>query len=231
MAAAWVLTLLAFAGIACGLFLDRFLRLSDRLSAAGGGLLFGIAIFWVVPEIAEGAGWLVGILLVVAACGGVAGLDRLLLHTGHSPRHGVVGPLLAATAVHSFLDGWSVRALAIQPVANIAAPLGLGLHKIPEGLALGWIVRRSIASKWKAAGAAGAVELMTLAGAFVEPRAYRSGTAAFGGWWSAVVLAIIAGSFLFLGLHALLPARKRADVVAAFIATLGLVGGLALIRS
>jgi zinc transporter ZupT len=230
MAAAWALTVLAFAGIACGLFLDRFLAVSDRLSAAGGGLLFGIAIFWVLPEIAEGAGWVAAILLAITACGGVAGFDRLLTHTGHSPRHGVLGPLLAATAVHSFLDGWSVRALVTQPVANVAALLGLGLHKIPEGLALGWIVRRSISGKWKAAGAAGSVELLTLAGAFIEPRAYRSGTAAVGRWWSAVVLAIIAGSFLFLGLHALLPARKRAGVIAAFLATLGLVGGLALVR-
>jgi zinc transporter ZupT len=231
MAAAWALTLLAFAGIACGLSLDRLLALSDRLSAAGGGLLFGVAAFWVIPEIAAGAGWPAAILLAIAACAAIAGLDRILIHTGHSPRHGVIGPLLAATAVHSFLDGWSVRALAIQPVANVAAPLGLGLHKIPEGLALGWIVRRSFATRWKAAAAACGVEFLTLAGAFIEPRAYRSGTVAFGGWWGLAVLAIIAGSFLFLGVHALLPARKRAGVVPVFLASLVLVGGLALMRS
>jgi len=230
MAVAWVLTLLAFAGIAAGLFLDHFLTLSDHLSAVGGGVLFGIAVFWVIPEIAERSGWLAAVLLAVAACGGLAGLDRLLVHTGHSPRHGVVGPLLAATAVHSFLDGWSVRAFAVQPVADVAVPLGLALHKIPEGLALGWIVRRSFSSRWKAAGAAAGVELLTAAGAFIEPRANQSGAAAFGTWWSAVVLAIIAGSFLFLAVHALVAARKRAGVVAVFVATLAAVGGLALVK-
>jgi zinc transporter ZupT len=230
MAVAWALTLLAFAGIAGGFFLDHFLGLSDHLAAIGGGLLFGIALFWVLPEIAEGAGWLAAFLLAVAACGVLAGIDRLLTHTGHSPRHGVVGPLLAATAVHSFLDGWSVRAFTVQPLANVAVPLGLAFHKIPEGLALGWIVRRSIAGTWKAVAAAAGAELLTVAGAFVEPRAYESGTAAFGGWWSAGVLSIIAGSFLFLGIHALAPGRKRASVVAVFLGTLAVVGGLAMVR-
>lgn len=230
MAVAWVLTLLAFAGIAAGLFLDHFLTVSDHLSAVGGGVLFGIALFGVIPEIAKSSGWLAAFVLAIAACGGLAGLDRLLIHTGHSPRHGVVGPLLAATAVHSFLDGWSVRAFAVQPVADVAVPLGLALHKIPEGLALGWIVRRSFSSRWKAAGAAASVELLTAAGAFIEPRANQSGAAAFGAWWSAVVLAIIAGSFLFLAVHALVAARKRAGVVAVFVATLAAVGGLALIK-
>ncbi|HEX3684699.1 MAG TPA: hypothetical protein VHU83_19330 [Bryobacteraceae bacterium] len=230
MAVAWALTLLAFAGIVAGLFLEHILTLSDHLSAVGGGVLFGISLFWVIPEIADSSGWVAAIVLAVAAGVCLAGLDRLLIHTGHSPRHGVLAPLLAATALHSFLDGWSVRALAIHPVADVAVPVGLALHKIPEGLALGWIVRRSISSKWKAAGAAAGVELLTAAGAFVEPRANQSGAAAFGAWWSAVVLAIIAGSFLFLAFHALAAARKRAGVVAVFLATLAAVGGLALVK-
>lgn len=230
MAVAWALTLLAFAGIAAGLFLEHFVAVSDHLSAVGGGLLFGIALFWVLPEIAESSGWMAATAFTLAACCALAGLDRLLIHTGHSPRRGVVGPLLGATAIHSFLDGWSLRALAIQPVANVAVPLGLGLHKIPEGLALGWILRRSFPSKWRAAAVAATVELLTVVGAFVEPRANHSAAAAFGAWWSAVVLAIIAGSFLFLGVHALLPARKRISLVAVFLGTLIVVGGIALVR-
>jgi zinc and cadmium transporter len=230
MAVAWALTLLAFAGIGAGLFLNHFVTLSDHLSAIGGGVLFGIALFWILPEIAESSGWVAAAVGAIAACGALAGLDRLLIHSGHSPRHGVVGPLLLATAVHSFLDGWSVRAFAIQPVANVAVPLGLALHKVPEGLALGWIVRRSFASTWRAAATAAGVELLTAAGAFIEPRANQSGAAAFGAWWSALVLAIIAGSFLFLGVHALAPARKRAGVVAVFVATLTVIGGIAFLR-
>lgn len=231
MAVAWALTLLAFGGIAAGLFLGISGKLSDHLAAAGGGLLFGISLFRVIPEIAEISGWIAGIALSAIACCALVGLDRLLIHTGHSPRHGVIGPVLAAAAVHSFLDGWSVRALAIQPVADIAVPLGLGLHKIPEGLALGWVARRSISTTARAGIAATAVEAMTLVGAFVEPRANQSGVAAFGAWWSAVVLAIVAGGFLFLGVHALFPARRRSGVVSVFIMTVALAGAIALLRA
>lgn len=230
MVAAWALTLLACAGIVAGLFLGQSVKLSHHLAAAAGGLLFGISLFLVIPEIAESSGWLAAIVLAVAACCALVALDRFLIHTGHSPRHGVIGPLLAATVVHSFLDGWSVRALSLQPLADIAVPLGLALHKIPEGLALGWIVRRSFSSIWTAGAVGGLVEAATLAGAAIEPRANQSGVAAFGPGWSAVVLAIVAGGFLFLGLHALVPARNRPGVVPVFIATLATVGGIALVR-
>jgi zinc transporter ZupT len=230
MAAAWVLTLLALAGIAAGLFIGQAATLSDHLAAVAGGLLFGISLFWVIPEIAETSGWTLALLLALAACGMLFALDRWLIHIGHSPRQGVIGPLLAATAIHSFLDGWSVRAFSVQPVADIAVPLGLALHKIPEGLALGWIARRSFSRLVSAASAAALVEAVTLLGAFIQPRANQSGVAVFGAWWNAGVLAVIAGGFLFLGLHALLPARTRTGVVAVFLTTLVVVGAMALVR-
>lgn len=199
-------------------------RLSSYLGAAGGGLLFGIALFWLIPEIAQTSGWAVACALTGIVCVVALLLDRLLAHTGHSPQQGVIGPLLAAAAVHSFLDGWSVRALSGHPLAHIAVPAGLAMHKVPEGLALGWITRKSLGSTSKAISASAAVEAMTLLGAFVEPRANRSGVAEFGPWWTTVVLAIIAGGFLFLGLHALWPGWRRPSVVLLFLASLALVG-------
>lgn len=224
MAVAWLLTLLALAGVVAGVRLGQARTLSSHIAAAGGGLLFGIAFFWVIPEIAELSGWTMAYLLPVLAGCGLITADWLLMHSGHSPRRGVVGPLLAATAVHSFLDGWSVRALSGQPLTNVAVTLGLALHKIPEGLALGWIARRASSSTWRAASAAGAVELLTLGGALIEPRANRSGTVAFGAWWTVGVLAVISGSFLFLGFHALWPSWRRPGVIAVFLTSLLLVG-------
>lgn len=98
------------------------------------------------------------------------------------------------------------------------------MHKISEGLALGWITHKSLGSASKAMTASAAVEAVTVIGAFVEPRANQSGIAEFGAWWTAMVLAIIAGGFLFLGLHALWPGWKRPGVLVVFLATLGLVG-------
>jgi hypothetical protein len=224
MALAWVLTVLALAGVAVGVSLGQVRTLSTHIAAAGGGLLFGIALFWVIPEIAEVSGWTAAYLLPVLAGCGLITADWLLMHTKHSPRQGVIGPLLAATAVHSFLDGWSVRALSGQPLTNVAVTLGLALHKVPEGLALGWIARRASSSTRRAGLAAGAVELLTLAGAFIEPRANESGALKFGAWWTAGVLTVISGSFLFLGFHALWPSWRRPGVVVVFVTCLLLVG-------
>ena len=224
MGMAWLLTLLALAGVIAGVRLGQARTLSSHIAAAGGGLLFGIALFWVIPEIAEISGWTAAYLLPVLAGGALLAADRLLIHGRHSPRQGVVGPLLAATAVHSFLDGWSVRALSGPAMTSMAVTLGLALHKVPEGLALGWIARRVSSSVWRAALAAGAVELLTLAGAFVEPWANESGSVTFGSWWTTGMLTVISGSFLFLGFHALWPSWRRPGVLVVFLASLVLIG-------
>jgi zinc and cadmium transporter len=225
MAVAWLLTLLALGGVMAGLFLGQSRALSSQLAAAGGGLLFGIAVFWLIPEIAETSGWTGAFALALASGTGLAALDMFLVHTGYSPRHGVVGPLLLAVGVHSFLDGWSLRAVSAEPVAAVAVPLGLALHKVPEGIALGWITRQSLSSVGKAAAASIGVELLTVVGASIEHRADTSGAASFGPWWTAGVLAIIAGSFLFLGLHAVLPARRNTGIIIIFFVTLLAIGG------
>src|ERR1700719_1216084 len=121
MTAACLLTLLALGGVAAGVYMGQWHRGPSHLAAGGGALLFGIALFLVIPEIARSLGWALAFSLALAVCGGLTLVDRLLCHT-------VIGPLLAAAALHSFLDGWSVRALSIQAFASIAVPLGLALH-------------------------------------------------------------------------------------------------------
>jgi zinc transporter ZupT len=100
----------------------------------------------------------------------------------------------------------------------------LALHKVPEGIALGWVTRRSVRNASQALILCAPVEGLTVIGAAVQPVANETGSAAFGGWWTVAVLAIIAGSFLFLGLHAVLPNWKKAGVVTTFLGTLLLVG-------
>ncbi len=226
MGAAWLLTLLALGGVIAGVLLGQPRRFSSYLAAAGGGLLLGITLFWLMPEIAATTGWAWAFGLAFGAGGVMALFDRFLNHGDHALRSGLAGPLLAAAAIHSFLDGWSVRVLAGQPVAALVVPLGLALHKVPEGLALGWITR-NVMSMRRAIAVSGAVEAVTLAGALVEPRANQTGAAEFGTWWTAIVLAVISGSFLFLAFHAVAPARRKAGVIPLFIATLLVVAAAA----
>jgi zinc transporter ZupT len=229
MIAAWALTLFALGGVSFGVFLGRSRELSPPLAAAGGGLLSGIAMFWLVPEAAEEPGWPIAFLVILLGFLALWSIDRFLDHLGHSPLDTFAGPLLAAGAIHSFVDGWSVRILSIDPLASIAVPIGLALHKIPEGVALGLVARRSISSPWKAFAASASVECLTLVGAFIEPRADRAGVARFGALWISFILAAVAGSFLFLGVHTVLPYREKRGVVISFLTTFFIAGGAAVI--
>jgi zinc transporter ZupT len=237
MLAAWLLTAAALAGIVLGM-LGRPPNAGSLLTAAAGGLLVGICLFWVFPEIAASVGWIAAIPLVLAVFGLLLILDNTLLHHGHDlPLHShgasrsLLIPLLIATAIHSFLDGWSVRALSASVLDRIAVGIGLGLHKIPEGIAVGWVVRRGLGRNAPAFGAAAAAELATLIGAWVEPRAAASGYTLFGPWANALVLAVVAGMFLFLGMHAIADERKNIRALGVFLATFVAVGALSLTGS
>lgn len=230
MAIAFVLTFLAFCGIAGGVFLGQSRTPSAHLAAAGGGLLSGISLFWLLPEIAAESGWIAAVLLVGFGCAVLWVLEHSLNHGGHQHHDGIAGPLLAATAVHSFLDGWSIQVFSAGTLARVAVPLGLALHKVPEGLALGLLIRKSISSPWKAFTAACSVEALTLAGAWIEPEANRSGIALLGIWWTEIVLGIVAGTFLYLGFHATVPARAKQGVVPIFLLTVCLVAIAALLH-
>jgi zinc transporter ZupT len=229
MALAGLLTLLAIAGAWVGIFLGNGSeRFSHQLAAAGGGLLVGISLFWLVPEIGETAGRPVGVFIAISIALVLTVLDRALAHGG--PQR-VVWPLLLATAIHSLLDGWSVR-LLVAPALTIAVTAGLALHKIPEGAAVGWLTRRSLNRPKTAFLLSAAVESFTLLGALAEPRLTVLGSARFGfAHWTAAILSLIAGGFLFLGAHALLPAWKRRHVPAIFLLTCLLVGCLSFFRS
>jgi zinc transporter ZupT len=203
MAFAALLTALAVVGVAGGVWLHR--GASTYLTASGGVILFLIASVWIVPEIAATWGWSRALICVGLVAGLFAFADALLLRLGHSPRRGVVAPLIAATAIHSLLDGWSIRTLGSHPLPIGIASIGLGLHKIPEGFALGWVLRKSLHSHIRAFALGVFAELFTLLGAALQPTADRSGLAWFGAAWTSAVLCVIAGAFVFLGLHTVLP--------------------------
>jgi zinc transporter ZupT len=231
MGVALVLTLLAIGGVVLGVSLGQARIFSDHIAAVGGGLLAAISLFWLTPEIVSESGWFAAFAMTAIACFAIAIADRVLVHADVSSRQLTIGPMLLATATHSFLDGWSVRALGTLHIAGFAAPLGLALHKIPEGVAVGWIARRRLQDYWRAAAVASAVEVFTLIGAYAEPRASQSGIAVFGTWWTSAVIAVISGSFLFLGIHAVLPNRRRIGVLLAFAVTFMVVATAAIFKT
>jgi len=232
-------TLVAIASAAAGVALLGHGGHTRMLIPLSGGLLIGVAAFGLIPELVLDIGWVPGLVLVAFGYAMLKALDRFAFsvcpscaHDHHhhencaEPLHGFAGPLLAATTIHAFIDGWglvAVEAGTHTPGAGTAFAMALLLHKIPEGLALGTILRASVDRAWTAFALCAAVELSTVAGG------------AAGLWltpanWVSYPLAIAGGTFLFLGVHAVHSDWKRRGARPAFIPALAGAAGAALLQ-
>jgi zinc and cadmium transporter len=202
---------LAIAGALIGTRLAEVPKLSRKVLAASGALLIAISLFWVLPEVAAHYGWLAALLWVAAGFAFLWIVDRFVYpicpacshthdHEGcATPLHGFAPPLLIAIGLHSFLDGWALAASQEgSEFVRLVFLLGIALHKLPEGLALGAIVRASMASHWKSLLACIAAEAMTIVGGV----AAFGVAASIGASWVGILLAAAAGTFIYLGYHA-----------------------------
>ena len=206
-------TATAFAGILVGVFISasrRHVRIAIPLSA---GLLLGVAVFGLLPELAQDLSWALSLVFFAAGFLVLTLLDRVGIsicpdcshdhdHRGCvAPLHGFAVPLLIAAGAHSLFDGWAIAASGFNSAATvkIALPLALVLHKLPEGLSLGAILNHSLRSRRGAVGLAILAETLTLGGGAISlVLAPRLGSA-----WTSYPLALAGGFFLFLGYHAL----------------------------
>jgi zinc transporter ZupT len=197
----------------------------------GGGLLLGVAIFGLLPELAGDIGWAAGLPLFAAGYLMLFTLDRYGYpvcpscshdhdhgHCEAPPLHGFVGPLVAATALHAFLDGWGLASASNSAAAGLrlSIPLAVLIHKIPEGLALGSILRASTSSRAAAFGGCVIAEGATLAGG----AAALAAAPRLGDQWIGYPLAVAGGCFIFLGFHAIHGEWKRRGAGPAFVPAL-----------
>ena len=227
----------AVAGIVAGAELSSVRALSRRLVPFSGGVLLGIAVFWVMPEMSEFLGWPGVVLWVTAGFAGLWVIDHYVYpvcpacsHTHDHDHcatrlHGFAAPMLIASGLHSFLDGWLLPA-AQQSALGPAFVWGIALHKIPEGLALGVIVRAAMSSRSKAILGCAAAEALTVVGAGLEIAVAQS----IGPAWIHALLALAAGSFLYLGYHAIHGEVRRRGMIPAFMPALTGVAGSSVIR-
>ena len=184
-------------------------RRAHILVPLSGGLLAAVAIFALIPETAEEIGWAIALLAAAAGYALLEAFDRMGLPVcplcSHS--HGFSGPLVAATAIHAFVDGWGMMAIGSSSRHDVSRAIlaALLLHKIPEGLALGTILRMSTGSAGRAVAFAILAELPTIIGGVV------------GVWgaearWIGYPLALAGGAYLFLGTHAIRAWMKPSHV-------------------
>jgi zinc transporter ZupT len=197
-----LITLLAIGGAVAGIAVSSTPSI-HRLVPFSAGLLVGMGLLLLIPEaLARSPFWEVCLL---AALGWVTfwGIEALL----HSVRPDVhkdgtmsLFPVLLALAVHNALDGWNISvALRVAGVGAQASLLtSMAIHKLAGGLAEGAILRSSTLSRRQAIATGVAVEAMTLLGAALE----QILQAPLGETWTPRLLALTAGTFLYLGFHA-----------------------------
>jgi zinc transporter ZupT len=204
----------------------------------GGGILMGVALFWLLPEMAEVLGWPAAAAWTAAGAAALWLLDRYVYpvcpacapahdHSHCETRlHGFALPLLVAAGLHSALDGWTVMAGQSHPGLGPALIFGIAAHKAPEGLALGVIARASLATRVTALSWCVAAQAATLLGAGLE--------LAFAPYLGMTVLhallALAGGSFLYLGGHAVHGELRRSGAGPVFVPALTGVAGSSVLR-
>jgi zinc and cadmium transporter len=201
------ITGIAILSAAAGVWLTSIHSISRRMVPFSGGVLVGVALFWVLPETAEALQWPAAIAWTLAGSGLLWAIDRFVYpvcpacshdheHDHCETRlHGFAPPLLIASALHSALDGWGAASTSF----GTALALGIAVHKIPEGVALGVIARASLKSKMAALMWCAVAQSATLVGGALEAAV----APALGSHNLHAILAIAGGSFLYLGGHAI----------------------------
>ena len=232
-------TAVGVCGAVIGIWLTEARARARVIVPLTAGMLLGVALFGLLPELLEEAGWAVCLALFAVGYAALAIPARFGYsvcpscshdhdHIACSTElHGFATPLLAGAALHSFFDGWSVAAaqLAVPAGLRFAAPLAIALHKAPEGIALGGILCASMKSRGRALTFATLAEVTTIAGG------------AFGLWlapqlgakWIVYPLGVTAGWLCYLGYHAAHEEWKRRGAVRAFTAAAAGMAGAALI--
>jgi zinc transporter ZupT len=234
----FVITGIAFLSVMAGVWLTSLHAWSRRLVPFSGGVLMGVTIFWVLPELADFLSWFKASAWIAAGFVVLWVLDRFIHPVcpacSHShdhehcsaDLHGFAPPLLIAAAIHSALDGWSVSAANGSAHLGIPFVLAIAIHKIPEGLALGVIAKAAMASRGAALGWCLLAESATLAGAALEltlapylgPQALNA------------LLAIAGGTFLYLGGHAVHGEFRRRGVAPGFLPALAGIASPSVFR-
>jgi zinc transporter ZupT len=197
-------------GAAAGVWLATVPEITRRMVPVCGAILLLLSLFWVMPELAESLGWRTGPALLFAGFLLLWIVDRYVHpvcpscahnhdHDSCSTRlHGFATPLLAAALIHSLFDGWTLAAGTEMMPSGSALALGVVIHKIPESLAFGVILRAALRSPRTSLIWAVAVQAAMLPGALLAVTL----APVIGSQWMTVLLALGGGTFLYLGFHA-----------------------------
>jgi zinc transporter ZupT len=227
-------------GAALGIRLTNLRHSSSIVVPFSAGVLLGVAFFGLLPELANELSWLMSLALFAAGYGLLLVINQYVYPVcpscshDHDHRscltelHGFAGPLIAAAAMHSFLDGWSIATVqSAAPLGiRVGVPLAIALHKVPEGIALGGMLRASMQSRTAAFIGCALAEGVTLLGGVlgitIAPH--------LGSEWISYPLGLAAGWLAYLGSHAVHEAWKRCGPKPSFASALTGMAGAAVLQ-
>ncbi len=227
-------------GVLVGVWLTGAHRRARVVVPFSAGVLLGVVLLGLVPDLAAEFGWASTLPLFAAGYVALLLVNRYVYpvcptcshdhdHNACAAElHGFAWPLIAASALHSFLDGWSVAATesAGSAAVRVAVPLAVALHKIPEGIALGGILRAAVKSRGRALAWGMGAEAVTVAGGaaalWLAPQ--------LGARWTVYPVGITAGWLCYLGYHAVHEEWKRRGAAPAFLSAASGIAGAVLIE-
>jgi zinc transporter ZupT len=232
---------MAVLGVLLGIQLTAVPELSRRLLPFSGGILLGMAAFWIVPEIAVRTGWMAALAGMAVGFGLLWVIDRYIhaICPSCSPEHdhedcanrlhGFAVPLLIASGVHSFFDGWGLVVAQTHGFEDLrtAFLVGISIHKLPEAMAMGVLMMAAVGKRVNAALGAIAAQSMLLVGGGVAW--FVAGH--IGLSFSAILLAVAAGIFGYLGYHAIEGEYRRRGMATTVVAAVSGAAGAALVKS
>jgi zinc transporter ZupT len=242
--------LLAFALAVGGGTLGAVLGTSHKrlcaLISLGAGTLMGVTFFAILPEtytdlhlwqllLSLGSGyvvfWLISkyIFHVCPACA-ASHFDEATTHRFSE----IASAMMLALAIHCTVDGLAMSAgsetsgnSSTGRIVVFSIILAVCVHKIPEGLALGALLRGAgLDTKgiiWRVL----AVESTTLLGGMLGLLFFPTASS----FWIAIMLAHAGGGFIFLGTHAIIGEilkHHKALVLGCFGGGMALIGAFVL---
>ena len=230
-----VLFVIDVAGIFAGIWAMQLKELSRKLAAISGGVMLGVALFWVWPDLRRSAGLEHSFITVVVGVAALYAVDRFIYPVcpccAHGHRFqaggGALLPLFAAICVHNLFDGWTAG-MTMHVGAAIRSGLSVGLiaHKVPEAFVFGLMLRAASKNGKALIVIALGSGSCILAGGMMHAWTLNWATLTL-----TLSLAAACATFLFAGFHIFEGQRRHGGLRSAFAALLlGLVGTLALER-
>jgi zinc transporter ZupT len=234
---------LAVGGGTLGAVLGTSHRRLCALISLGAGTLLGVTLFAILPETVEHLQWWELLLALASGYAVFSIISKYIFHVcpacaashfDEAATHRfseIASAMMLALAIHCTVDGLGISAgrhagtaaAGSGRIVDFSIVLAVCVHKIPEGLALGALLRGAglgaNGTIWRVV----AVEATTLLGGLLGWLVFPNASS----FWTSVALAHAGGGFIFLATHAIIGEilkHHKALVLASFGAGLGLIG-------